>query len=605
VLAFLPSLLFAQYPHFITDHTHHIQQLGTAKDSLYKTILSDYERYIANHAADHKAQIERCRFIESAYYDTYEEYNPNYELAEACADTVLIRFPGNPEVLLYGTSFIYGDSLGNYLIDLETKISSDTSAWRDYQWEVYYKLAQHYHDEDEHSKTIRYAELAVAHNDTLDLSLMMAKSYKNLSKNIDALEILQSHIDSTNESWTLNEKGRLLMELGANDKAIEAFRLASRKDSGAQNGSELANAMINNGLIEEARIFLAKEVEASTQWTSSKSLRELFLYDIRYGSADSASVNYRKFEEKEFYNDVFGIYRLRMIAKSPLMGWSLTDGAHLLLLVLLIVCLVIIPYLWILPIHYLGSYLKERGKLFPPPTFEWGLRHFWIACSVWLMSDIVAMLVFDYPGVTALFIQNSYEEETPAISKVVADLDILFCMGLLIVSIALLKRADFEGFFSRIRASASNIGIGIMLALGLKVALGIYISTFRNLGVDFSEGAMITASITDTIKSINKFYNPLLGFLFVVVFAPFYEEILFRGIFLSSCEKNMKWIFANILQASIFALVHQSLIYFPFYFAFGMLAGYYTRKTGSLMTSTSMHMMNNALAFFYLLSMKG
>jgi membrane protease YdiL (CAAX protease family) len=452
---------------------------------------------------------------------------------------------------------------------------------------------------------IHYGELAVAYNDTLDASLLLARSYRNLARNTDALDALLRHVDSTDAVWSLNEKGKLLMELGANDKAIEAFRIASHKNADVQNWGELASAMINNGLVEEARGFLLKEVDASTQWNASGALRKLLLYDITYGSADSARHNYRKLADTGFYNDVFGIYRMRMMVKAPLMGWTLDDGAHILLFLLVLALIVVIPYLWILPIHYYGAYRRQQGKLFREPTFKWGLRHLWIASSLWLASDVLALLLFDYPSVTAMFGGNSYEEPALPVSKRVADLDIFFCVGLLVSSIALLKREDFEGFLQRVRGNAGNIGMGIMLAIGLKFALGIYVVTFQNLGIDFSEGAMITASITDNILSINKYYNPVLGFLFVVVFAPFYEEILFRGVFLSACQKNMSLLVANVLQASVFALVHQSMIYFPFYLAFGLLAGYYTRKTGNLFTSTSMHMMNNALAFVYLLSAKG
>jgi membrane protease YdiL (CAAX protease family) len=292
------------------------------------------------------------------------------------------------------------------------------------------------------------------------------------------------------------------------------------------------------------------------------------------------------------------------MAKAPLMGWTLTDVAHILLFLLLLALVVAIPYLWILPIHYYGAYRRQQGKLFPEPTFQWGLRHLWIACSLWFASDVLALLFLDYPSVTAMFLGRSYGEPAPAISKATADLDIFFCVGLLTGSIALLRREDFEGLLPRLRANAGGIGIGIMLALGLKFGMTIYVMTFQKLGVDFSQGAMLTASITDNILAINKYYNPMLGFLFVVVFAPFYEEILFRGVFLSACQKNMSLWLANLLQASVFALAHQSLIYFPFYLAFGLVAGYYTHKTGSLFTSTSMHMMNNAMAFVYLLSVK-
>lgn len=602
ILAWWPHLLSAQSSPFVTDHAHYLQQLGTAKDSLYKTILSGYDRYIRRYPADHKAHIERCRFIERAYYDSYEDYNPNFELAQACADTVLQRFPKNPEVLLYPTSFLYGDTLGHYLRHLEDKIKLDTSGWSHYRWNVYHQLAEQYQLEENHELTIHYGELALAHNDTLDVSLLLARSYQKLSRNIDALDALLRRVDSTDAVWSLNEKGKLFMELGASDKAIEVFRIASHKSAAVQNAGELANAMISNGLIEEARGFLLKEVEASTQWNASKALRELLLYDIRYGSADSAQQNYRKFAEKDFYNDVFGIYRMRMIIKAPFMGWSLADGGHILLLLLLFTLLLVIPYLWILPIHYYGAYRRQQGKLFPEPTFHWGLRHLWIASALWFASDVLALLLFDYPSVTAMFLGGSYDEPAPSISKAVANLDILFCVGLLISSIALLRREDFEGILSRMRAGAGSIGIGIMLALGLKFGLGVYTVIFQKLGVDFSEGAMITASVTDSILAINKYYNPLLGFLFVVVFAPFYEEILFRGVFLSACQKNMSLWLANVLQASVFALAHQSVVYFPFYLAFGLVAGHYTRKTGSLITSTSMHMMNNATAFFYLLS---
>lgn len=606
MLTLLPQLLSAQSSSlFVTDHTHYLQQLGSAKDSLYKIILSGYDRYLGLHTTDYKAHIERCRFIENAYYDSYEDYNPNYELAQACADTVLQRFPKNPEVLLYPTSFLYGDTLGHYLRHLEDEIKLDKSGWSNYQWEVYNQLAHYYEQDENNELVIHYGELAIAHNDTLDVSLMVARSYHSLSRNTEALDALIGHVDSTDAVWLLNEKGKLLMELGANDKAIEAFRIASHKNADIQNGGELANAMINNGLIEEARGFFLKEVEASTEWTVSKALRNLLLYDISYGSADSAQLNYRKLTEIDFYNDVFGIYRMRMALKAPLMGWTFGDGAHILLFILLLASLVIIPYLWILPIHYHGSYRREQGKFFPEPTFQWGLRHFWIASALWFASDALALLFFDYPSVTAMFLESSYEEPAPSISKAVADLNIMFCIGLLVGSIALLKREDFEGVIPRLRANAGGIGIGIMLALGLKIGMGIYVAIFQRLGVDFSQGAMIIASITDNILSINKYYSPLLGFLFVVVFAPFYEEILFRGVFLSACQKNMTLWLANVLQSSVFALAHQNLVYFPFYFAFGLLAGHYTRKTGSLITSTSMHMMNNAIAFFYLLSVRG
>jgi len=131
----------------------------------------------------------------------------------------------------------------------------------------------------------------------------------------------------------------------------------------------------------------------------------------------------------------------------------------------------------------------------------------------------------------------------------------------------------------------------------LKIGLGIFSLILNKAGISLTESSSVIASINESIISINKFYNPVLGFLFVVVLVPFYEEVLFRGIFLSACERNMRFVYANILQSIVFALVHQSLNLFVFYFAFGMIAGHYRQKSQGLIISTSMHMMNNLLAF--------
>ena len=145
---------------------------------------------------------------------------------------------------------------------------------------------------------------------------------------------------------------------------------------------------------------------------------------------------------------------------------------------------------------------------------------------------------------------------------------------------------------------------GVGLAFLLRLGLGLYHEMLQDFGVSYTSSGVI-ASVVDNIVSVNQYYNPYLGFFFVVLLVPFYEEILFRGIFLSACQRNMKFALANSLQSLVFALVHNDLKLIPFYFAFGMVAGFFRQKTQSLTIGTSMHMTNNLIAFVFLLVTRG
>lgn len=595
LILFISSYAFGQESPFETDHTHYLEILGSAKDSLYQKILTEYDEYIQNHPTDPKPQLERCRFIEYAYYDEYEDYSPNYDEAETCAQEVLTSFPDDPEVLLYAGEFLYGDTSLAYLEKLEDIVGNDPEEWRGYSWMVYQQLAEHYEAEENHEEVIRYAQMTLEENDTLDLTLMIGKAHKNLSQNTQAIDVLVRSLDSTQHSWILNQKGRLLLELGVPEKALEAFRLAKRDTSAYEDSEALAQAMIDNGLALEARQYLLKNYTSNT-WNNTSPLQKLLEYDLVY-AADSAGLTYDRFVEKTFWNDPFALYRLRLLVANPFHHWSLADVGRLLMLLLLFAGILVVPYLWILPIHYLGRYQEEKGGIFQGTSFRWGLKHFWLASSLWLMCDIAALLLFDYSGIISLFNGDMTLQEVAAVSRINANLMLSFALGCFMCSLVFLRKEDITTFLRQLNGAGTHIGTGIGLAFGLRFGLGIYMFVLKTFGIDFASATVGMATITDSIVSINKFYSPFLGFLLVVILVPFYEEVLFRGVFLSACQRNMKFIYANLLQSLVFALLHQELKLLPFYIAFGMVAGHFRQQTQSLLVGTSMHITNNLIAF--------
>ncbi len=573
------------------DHEYYLKLLGSAKDSLYSNTIQLYDEYIKEHPGDYRIRIEKCKLIQNAYYDSNEDYNPKEEEYNTCLEELMTDFPGEPDVMLFKAESCYGDSAISYLESVLASYEENPDKWKDKPvWKLYNKLAEQYsYNTEKSEEVIRYCELAIQHNDTLDLSLLMAKKYRALNNNTSAVRVLLRHLDSTEASWELNQKGSLLLELGEPKKALIAFGFAKKDTTAWQNSADLAQAMIESGLYKEARVYLVKNLERD--WNKTAALKKLFDYDLEYGSADSAAANYGKIVEETFWNDPVGMDRMRLFISAPQSGWSLPDILRVILLLLILAAVLIVPYLWILPIHYAGGYLKKRGMLLPSNDFRWGLKHFWLACSIYLFADTASSLLFDYNR----FLSYASATETTAINKTTAHMTVFFISIMMIGTVLLLKRSDLSLFWGKLWSRGKSIGTGIGIAFLLRFILGICVAFFKLLGYSYTPMAFL--SITDSIRSINQFYHPLAGFLIVVILVPVYEEILFRGVFLSACEKHMKFFWANCFQAAVFAAIHLDWKLFIFYFAVGMVAGIYRNRSQSLAPGIVMHITNNLLAF--------
>lgn len=84
--------------------------------------------------------------------------------------------------------------------------------------------------------------------------------------------------------------------------------------------------------------------------------------------------------------------------------------------------------------------------------------------------------------------------------------------------------------------------------------------------------------------------------LSVSVFAPFFEEWLCRGIILRGLLAKMKPVWAIIISAAVFGLIHMNLWQAIPAFLIGCLLGYVYYKTGSLKLTMLMHCVNNTLS---------
>lgn len=90
--------------------------------------------------------------------------------------------------------------------------------------------------------------------------------------------------------------------------------------------------------------------------------------------------------------------------------------------------------------------------------------------------------------------------------------------------------------------------------------------------------------------------NFLFNFLSVCIFAPLFEEWMCRGIILRSLLQKIRPVWAIVISALIFALIHGNIWQGFNAFAIGLLLGYVYYRTGSLKLTILMHFCNNFLS---------
>lgn len=76
---------------------------------------------------------------------------------------------------------------------------------------------------------------------------------------------------------------------------------------------------------------------------------------------------------------------------------------------------------------------------------------------------------------------------------------------------------------------------------------------------------------------------------------PIFEEVLFRGLLLSWLNRHMRFTFALLTQAVLFAAMHVYPPALAYAFLFGVAAGYVRRTTGSTVNTVLMHVINNVI----------
>ncbi|HEX2438081.1 MAG TPA: CPBP family intramembrane glutamic endopeptidase [Methylomirabilota bacterium] len=139
-----------------------------------------------------------------------------------------------------------------------------------------------------------------------------------------------------------------------------------------------------------------------------------------------------------------------------------------------------------------------------------------------------------------------------------------------------------DGWRPWVLAAALLVGVGIVIdivlgLLGDRLGLAAHWSEWFDAGLAWGSPAVVAVT-----------------FLGSVVFAPIFEELIFRGLLYGTLRTRLAWPLAASASALVFALAHgYGVAGFLSVFLSGFLWSWVYERTGSLLPSMAAHMVNN------------
>ena len=586
---FFSECLFGQNT---LDHMQFIEKIKHSSDTIYKECIKEYDAYLDKFPDDVSVLIEKCKFIQNAQYDENDYSNPNQAEFDSCSTDILNRFPAHPEVLLFQTTFLWGDEKEVVFKNAEKSIENNPKKWNNKNLATLYKTMADYYYESDYKQALFYIEKAILNDEHCRFSLEYARILLGLDKKNEALSVLNA-IPDTTDIWQLVQKADLLLELKDYSNALKIYNQVEQLDSTYINNADFASTLEGIGQYELARKYLV--ADTSKSYNKKNALIRLLNHDIKYQDGSKSIASYNALRDLGYSSDPIVFYRLKVFFSHPTQPWGLRDLLGIISLLALLAILIIIPYVWILPVYFVGKRFKF---LSPKNAYEsnWTLKAFWFVSIGYLFASLFACII--EPGELYSIFNNSYYAGMSSENRGFEVL--VFTIIMALFGLMAMYKVNPKVLLS----SSWSIGKSILTGVGIfflfKLISGIYISFGTKVfDVSIDDIANIPKILLATKQEIGAVISTfgkgssilLLGFLI-----PIYEEIIFRGVILDACQRHINFNAANIFQALLFAAVHGSLFMLPVFFLFGILAGVARKKSGGLLPCIVFHILNNTIA---------
>lgn len=138
-----------------------------------------------------------------------------------------------------------------------------------------------------------------------------------------------------------------------------------------------------------------------------------------------------------------------------------------------------------------------------------------------------------------------------------------------------------------------------VMALGCGLVILLFVVNAVNNLVMFALGVDVQAEqFSNLLASLDQ---PVALLIAGILFAPLFEEMIFRGFLFAGLRQRLGWVNAALVSSAIFAAGHLSIAAFIPTFALGFLFTYLYQKSNSLWPGIILHTLINSVSLCALL----
>ena len=209
---------------------------------------------------------------------------------------------------------------------------------------------------------------------------------------------------------------------------------------------------------------------------------------------------------------------------------------------------------------------------------------------MWVVA-LMAVGVFIGTMILAPFMALGYQHEVDTYGMLIA-YPLMFIPAMIYAS-SVSRHND--GFVTSYAIDSNSFGS----RKGFTMAFAAFVMALATAFVIEPVSLLLPEMSEEMVKAMEKLLNgpAWVTVLSVLIFAPFFEEWLCRGVVLRGLLNKVGPTWAIIISALFFGAIHMNLWQAVPAFFMGLVFGYVYYKTGSLKLTMLMHFTNNTMAF--------
>ncbi|MBN3756755.1 CPBP family intramembrane metalloprotease [Paraburkholderia sp. Tr-20389] len=555
--------------------------VSTQQQAAYKKVLDAYEAAQKQRPDDAALAIARCTFIQHyAWAEDLAWTDVASKDLDACRTRLEKQFPSNADALLFNLEQRFGKdatSVGEPLVARSAGWSTAQKA------RLHASLSRAYAMQKDDRRAGEEAVIA-AHLDPASPQLIDAVRFLGTHGKVKEGVALLSASPVPKMAWQASRRINVAVDALTPAAALDELRRTDEAGLKIDTYTR-ARALQHAGNSTAAQSVLsADKAPIKNETPPLRQLRLDVAFDTHDANAAAAVI-------ADEYSRTHNATRLasayaHLLSLSPAAAFTrdlLPLAFSCLMTVAIIACL---PGLLMFPVHYRGVVRLRKGEVSEPLFAGIGLRHAWYALSLF---SVVLWLVMSFHSGTALIAQ--VKDKVGRVGWQ-SDLVIAYVWTLLFAAAGLawiMRRIAWRGLWGRgawqlkwMLPAAAVLSINV-----LRWATASHAPHVADTSVvSFAQSIVIGAKAMGSLP---------LAVAILCVAVPIIEELVFRGGLLGGLSRHLGFRWSNVIQAVVFASMHQDLRAFAYLFLLALVAGWLAKKTKGLAMPMLLHAVNNAI----------